>query len=135
MIDFTDRWPSSPEPVADSGGLCAGPGPPRRRGGGQRLGCSMGGEGADSGVADDVVDEITKAGGKAVASYDSVDSPAAAKRSSTPPWTLSGGWTRSSATREYSAVCRSKTSRPTRGPECCACISTAAFSWLSPRIA
>jgi NAD(P)-dependent dehydrogenase (short-subunit alcohol dehydrogenase family) len=32
--------------------------------------------GADPRVADDVVDEITKAGGRAIASYDSVDSPA-----------------------------------------------------------
>jgi NAD(P)-dependent dehydrogenase (short-subunit alcohol dehydrogenase family) len=35
----------------------------------------MGGEGADTTVADEVVDEITQAGGKAVASHDSVDSP------------------------------------------------------------
>lgn len=40
------------------------------------LGGSMGGEGADSSVADLVVDEITAAGGVAVASHDSVDSPA-----------------------------------------------------------
>ncbi len=40
------------------------------------LGGSMRGDGADSRVADDVVDEITKAGGRAVASYDSVDSQA-----------------------------------------------------------
>jgi NAD(P)-dependent dehydrogenase (short-subunit alcohol dehydrogenase family) len=43
------------------------------------LGCGMRGlpdEAADAKVADDVVDEITKAGGRAIASYDSVDSPA-----------------------------------------------------------
>lgn len=40
------------------------------------LGGSMGGEGADTGVADRVVREIIAAGGRAVASYDSVDSPA-----------------------------------------------------------
>jgi NAD(P)-dependent dehydrogenase (short-subunit alcohol dehydrogenase family) len=39
------------------------------------LGGTMHGEGADSKVADDVVAEITAAGGAAVASYDSVDSP------------------------------------------------------------
>jgi NAD(P)-dependent dehydrogenase (short-subunit alcohol dehydrogenase family) len=39
------------------------------------LGGSVGGEGADTSVADLVVDEITNAGGSAVASYDSVDSP------------------------------------------------------------
>ena len=40
------------------------------------VGGSMRGEGADSGIADKVVDEIKKAGGTAIASYDSVDSPA-----------------------------------------------------------
>jgi len=40
------------------------------------LGGSMRGDGADSGVADEVVDQIKKAGGTAIASYDSVDSPA-----------------------------------------------------------
>jgi NAD(P)-dependent dehydrogenase (short-subunit alcohol dehydrogenase family) len=39
------------------------------------LGGSMGGEVADTTVADEVVDEITQGGGKAVASHDSVDSP------------------------------------------------------------
>jgi NAD(P)-dependent dehydrogenase (short-subunit alcohol dehydrogenase family) len=43
------------------------------------LGCGMRGlpdEASDAKVADDVVDEITNAGGRAIASYDSVDSPA-----------------------------------------------------------
>lgn len=39
------------------------------------LGGSMRGEGADGSVADQVVDEIRRAGGKAVASYDSVATP------------------------------------------------------------
>jgi NAD(P)-dependent dehydrogenase (short-subunit alcohol dehydrogenase family) len=39
------------------------------------LGGSMHGEGADASVADQVVDEIESAGGVAVASHDSVDSP------------------------------------------------------------
>lgn len=39
------------------------------------LGGTMHGAGADSSVADDVVAEITAAGGEAVASYASVDSP------------------------------------------------------------
>lgn len=40
------------------------------------LGGTMGGDGEDTAVADQVVDEITASGGAAVASYDSVDSPA-----------------------------------------------------------
>lgn len=40
------------------------------------LGGSMHGDGADTKVADLVVDEITDGGGEAVASYDSVDNPA-----------------------------------------------------------
>ncbi|MFL6084737.1 MAG: SDR family NAD(P)-dependent oxidoreductase, partial [Mycobacterium sp.] len=39
------------------------------------LGGSMGGEGSDATVADEVVAAITDAGGVAVASHDSVDSP------------------------------------------------------------
>jgi NAD(P)-dependent dehydrogenase (short-subunit alcohol dehydrogenase family) len=39
------------------------------------LGGSMGGQGADAAVADQVVEEIVAAGGIAVASHDSVDSP------------------------------------------------------------
>lgn len=39
------------------------------------LGGTMRGEGTDASIADLVVDEIKQAGGKAVASYDSVDSP------------------------------------------------------------
>ena len=39
------------------------------------VGGTMGGEGADQRVADEVVAEIEEAGGVAVASYDSVDSP------------------------------------------------------------
>ncbi len=39
------------------------------------VGGSMRGDGADPGVADEVVDEITKAGGKAIAAHDSVESP------------------------------------------------------------
>ncbi len=40
------------------------------------IGGSMRGEGTDSGVADEVVDEIKNGGGTAIASYDSVDNPA-----------------------------------------------------------
>src|ERR1700733_2017852 len=39
------------------------------------LGGSMHGDGADTSVADAVVDEIQRSGGVAVASHDSVDSP------------------------------------------------------------
>ncbi|MEO3757263.1 SDR family NAD(P)-dependent oxidoreductase [Mycobacterium sp. B14F4] len=76
MIDFTDR-------VAIVTGAGRGLGrlyalDLARRGAAvvvNDLGGSMRGDGADSSVADEVVDEITQAGGKAVASYDSVDSP------------------------------------------------------------
>ncbi len=39
------------------------------------LGGTMAGQGSDTAVADQVVEEITASGGTAVASYDSVDSP------------------------------------------------------------
>ena len=44
------------------------------------LGGSMHGDGADASVADQVVEEIQRAGGVAVASHDSVDSPRGRKR-------------------------------------------------------
>ncbi len=77
MIDFTDR-------VAVVTGAGRGLGrlyalDLARRGAAvvvNDLGGSMRGDGADSRVADEVVDEITKAGGRAIASHDSVDSPA-----------------------------------------------------------
>lgn len=80
MIDFTDR-------VAVVTGAGRGLGrlyalDLARRGAAvvvNDLGCEMGGskdEAADSSVADDVVAEIAAAGGTAIASYDSVDSPA-----------------------------------------------------------
>ncbi|WP_179475505.1 SDR family NAD(P)-dependent oxidoreductase [Mycolicibacterium vinylchloridicum] len=40
------------------------------------VGSTMRGDGVDTGVADSVVEEITRAGGRAVASYDSVDTAA-----------------------------------------------------------
>jgi NAD(P)-dependent dehydrogenase (short-subunit alcohol dehydrogenase family) len=43
------------------------------------LGGTMHGQGADAGIADGVVDEILSAGGAAVASHDSVDSPEGAE--------------------------------------------------------
>ena len=43
------------------------------------LGAAMSGAGSDPGVAQQVADEITQAGGTAVASYDSVDDPASAQ--------------------------------------------------------
>jgi NAD(P)-dependent dehydrogenase (short-subunit alcohol dehydrogenase family) len=43
------------------------------------LGGTMHGQGADVGIADGVVDEILRAGGAAVASHDSVDSPEGAE--------------------------------------------------------
>src|ERR1700743_715438 len=75
MIDFTDR-------VAVVTGAGRGLGrlyalDLARRGAAvvvNDLGGSMRGQGADSTVADEVVDEIRQAGGAAVASYDSVDS-------------------------------------------------------------
>src|SRR3981081_2291497 len=77
MIDFTDR-------VAVVTGAGRGLGrlyalDLARRGAAvvvNDLGGSMRGEGTDSRVADEGVDEIRRAGGRAVASYDSVDNPA-----------------------------------------------------------
>ena len=76
MIDFKDQ-------VAIVTGR-PGPGPPVRLGVGEAgrsvvvndLGGSMHGDGQDARVADAVVKEIAAAGGKAVASHHSVDSPA-----------------------------------------------------------
>ncbi|OBH08283.1 MULTISPECIES: SDR family NAD(P)-dependent oxidoreductase [unclassified Mycobacterium] len=80
MIDFTDR-------VAIVTGAGRGLGrlyalDLARRGAAvvvNDLGGSMRGLGADSAVADDVADEIAKAGGTAIASHDSVDSPEGAQ--------------------------------------------------------
>ena len=61
------------------------------------LGGTMHGDGSDESVADKVVDEITRAGGKAVASHDSVDSPEGGEaivRSWRPPSKVSDGSTR-----------------------------------------
>src|SRR6202021_3978997 len=76
MIEFTDQ-------VAIVPGAGRGRGPLyalelARRGASvvvNDLGGSMHGSGADTSVADQVVDEIARAGGVAVASHDSVDSP------------------------------------------------------------
>lgn len=97
------------------------------------LGGSMRGDGSDSSVADDVVDEIKQSGGTAVASYDSVDNPAGGQAISMRRWTRSDVSTPSSATQAFSAACPSRTSRTTTGRGCCACISTAAFTCPSRR--
>ena len=53
------------------------------------LGGTMHGEGSDSSVADQVVEEIERAGGVAVASYESVASPEGGRRSFVPRSTAS----------------------------------------------
>ena len=60
--------------------------------------------------ADDVVAEIVAAGGEAVANYDTIATPEAARPSSTPRSTRSVPSTSWSTTRGRSAWCRSRTS-------------------------
>ena|SRR5271166_1829614 len=93
------------------------------------------GEGANSSIADDVVDEIKRTGGTAIASYDSVASPEGGQAIVDAALDAFGRLTRSSATRESSAACHSKTCHSTSGLECSACISTAASTCPSPPIA
>jgi NAD(P)-dependent dehydrogenase (short-subunit alcohol dehydrogenase family) len=71
------------------------------------LGGTMHGEGADPSVADLVVDEITAAGGSAVASYDSVDSPEGGEAIVATAVENFGRWTRWSAMRGSSTASRS----------------------------
>ena len=56
------------------------------------LGGAMGGQGADASVADQVVEEITAAGGIAVASHDSSTAPRVARRSYGRLSTASAAW-------------------------------------------
>ena len=79
-----------------------------------------------------MVDEIKKAGGAAIASYDSVDNPAGGQAIIDAAVGAFGRLDAVSATPESSAVCHSRTSRLTSGLECCAYISTAAFISSQP---
>jgi len=58
------------------------------------LGGTMHGEGSDPSIADQVVEEIERAGGVAVASHDSVAIPEGGERSSAPQSTGSVAWMR-----------------------------------------
>lgn len=98
------------------------------------LGGSMRGDGSDTRVADEVVDEITRAGGTALASYDSVDNPAGGQAIVDAAVDGFGRLDAAVSKPAFSAAWRSRTSRTTTGRGCCACISTAAFIWPSRRI-
>jgi len=76
------------------------------------LGGAADGTGASAGPAERTVKEIEDLGGTAVASADSVATPRAARRSSTPPWRPSAGSTSSSATPASCATRPSTTVRP-----------------------
>ena len=82
------------------------------------VGGSMRGDGADRGVADDVVAEITAAGGTAVASYDSVAGPEGGAAIVDAALDSFGRWMPWSATRAYSAARCSTTSPTMSGEEC-----------------
>ena len=69
-------------------------------------GGSIAGDGTDAAPAEDVVREITAAGGEAVASTESVATPKAAGRSSTPRWSDTAASTSSSTTPETSVARR-----------------------------
>ena len=68
------------------------------------LGGGAGGDGADATPAQQVVDEITAKGGRAVANYDSVSSWTGAERWSSRPSTRSAASTCSSTTRASCAT-------------------------------
>ena len=89
------------------------------------LGGTMRGDGADTGVADQVVDEISKAGGRAVASHHSVDSPEGGQSIVDVAVDTLADWTPSSAMPASSTASRSRRSPPTTGGTCCGCTSTA----------
>ncbi len=92
-------------------------------------------EAADAGVADQVVDEITKTGGTAIASYESVDSPAGGQAIVGAAVDTFGRLDAVISNAASSAVRPSRNSRTTTGRACCACIWTAAFICRSLRIA
>ncbi len=89
------------------------------------VGTSMDGAGADPAVADRVVEEIGQAGGAAVASHDSVDTPEGGDAIVRTAVERFGRLDALSATRGSSRPCRSRTSRPPTGGGCCRCTSTA----------
>ena len=90
------------------------------------LGGSMHGSGADPGVADEVVAEIERAGGTAVASHDSVDSPQGGEAI---VHTAVDRFGRLDAVVSNAGIFNSIRSRrcpQTTGDRCCPCISTKA---------
>ena len=91
-------------------------------------GGSMRGDGSDSSVADDVVDEIKQSGGTAVASYDSVDNPAGGQAIIDAAVDAFG---RLDAVVSNAGIFGSAPFEDLSHDDwtgCCACISTAAFT-------
>ena len=98
------------------------------------LGGTMHGDGSDAGVADQVVEEIEQAGGRAVASLRFGRQPrgrAGHRRRGRRRIRTAGRRRQQCGHLQQHPVRRS--SPPTTGGACCRCISTAASTSVSPR--
>ena len=89
------------------------------------LGGTMRGDGSDTAVADQVVEEIRRPAARAVASYDSVDSPEGGRAIVDSAVEEFGRLDAVVSNAGSSTAFRSKNSRPTTGDTCCESTSTA----------